>query len=62
MIGWKIACTIDKKEVVAEVASQPAADCSEGGLHGMIIYVYHDSKLKPVYFSPNEDIKVIERN
>lgn len=62
MIGWKIACTKDGKEIVAEVASQPVAECSEQGIHGMIIYVYHDGKLKPVYFSSNENIKVIERN
>ena len=58
MIGWKIVCTIDDKEVVAEVASQPM---SLGGYPGFKLLVYHDEKLKVVFLNDHESIKVIEK-
>lgn len=66
MIGWKIVCEIDGKEVVGEVASHPAlwvgAPYGTPNSEGMSFYVYYNGDLNPVYFRHNEKIKVVEKN
>jgi len=56
MIGWKIVCKFEKKEVVCEVVGY--AMNYEAYI---IIPVYHDGCIKMPWFNPEEDIKVVER-
>lgn len=57
MNGWKILCNFDGKEVVCEVVGQAISDES-----GFAIPIYHNSHIRMVWFSHNEQVKVIERN
>jgi hypothetical protein len=61
MIGWKVACIIDIKEVIAEVASQPYSYIDDGYSDGIGLMVYHDGLLKQIHYKENEPLKVIER-
>ena len=61
MIGWKIVCGINEKDVVAEVASQPVPWIIQGSHMGVSFYVYHDNHLHQIFCSHNQEIKVIER-
>ncbi len=56
MIGWKILCTFDEKEVVCEVVGQVAVD--DGYCY---IPVYHNDHIKMAGFDRDEEVKVIER-
>ena len=61
MIGWKILCVIDRKEVVVEVASEPTAWVVQGCSMGVCFYVYHDKKLHLLEVPHNDAVKVIEK-
>jgi hypothetical protein len=63
MIGWKILCLVDGKEVIAEVVSQPLVDLDKGYTTGAyFLVVYHDTFLKTIFQDVNDPpIKVIER-
>jgi len=56
MIGWRIACTIQGKEVVAEVVGQPFNADTE-----VAIPVYHDGCIVFAFFDGLAKVKVIER-
>ncbi|CAQ81306.1 hypothetical protein [Aliivibrio salmonicida] len=56
MIGWKILCALDDKEVVCEVVGQVTGD---GVTYG--IPVYHNGYIRMVNFRFDAEIKVIER-
>jgi hypothetical protein len=58
MIGWKVACEIDEKEVVAEVASQPFALGADGH-YGFL--VHYEGRLRPIFTSYTLSVKVIEK-
>lgn len=58
MIGWKVACEIEGKEVVAEVASHPFA-LGDDGRYAFL--VYHEACLKPVYLKYQQPLLVIEK-
>ncbi|MEH6450949.1 MAG: hypothetical protein V7765_19950 [Oleispira sp.] len=65
MIGWRVVCTIDEKEVVAEVASQPTAWIAQGDYssytHGLCFMVLHENQLHQIYVNSKEKIKVVEK-
>ncbi|MCG6231564.1 MULTISPECIES: hypothetical protein [Vibrio] len=56
MIGWKVVCKIDGKEVVCEIVGQAVTD---EGLTGFPIY--HDNCIKMVWFGGDVSFKVVER-
>ncbi|WP_180801483.1 hypothetical protein [Vibrio parahaemolyticus] len=56
MIGWKVVCKIDEKEVVCEIVGQAVAD---EGFTGFPIY--HDNCIKMVWFRGEVSLKVVER-
>ena len=61
MIGWKVACNIGGKEVIAEIASQPMALTSDGYYDGIVLMVYYEKKLKQITIGSNEELKVVEK-
>ncbi|MEZ8827053.1 hypothetical protein AB6E04_22150 [Vibrio amylolyticus] len=56
MIGWKIVCDFDEKEVVCEVVGQAISDENY-----FAIPVYYNNCIRMAWFSPGKEVKVIER-
>ncbi|MBB1315950.1 hypothetical protein [Aliivibrio sp. SR45-2] len=56
MIGWKVLYKFNENEVVCEIVGQIVSD---GAFFA--IPVYHDGCIKMAWFSPNDEVKVIER-